>query len=273
MEQTVQIQTFQREESARTKGEQEYYLNLTEQEYQKQLEEKEEAEGKAAEIRAKIYELIGVRKEVTYEEALEIAKYAASLIGIRPALLLGVLSQESAIGRNVGQCYIKNTSTGAGVVAYNGKTISRVMNPTRDIPHFLNIIKELNNNKGLSLDPFETLISCPMSFGWGGAMGPAQFIPSTWILYENKIKEKIGGAPDPWDIRDASIAASIYLKDGMNRYGTEGSAVQAYFCGRPKNDYWCSWYEKNVLYLARCHQDFIDSGSMSLECQRSVGLK
>lgn len=273
LEQTVKIYALQKNESAKTKGEQEYYLGLTEQEYQRQLQEKREAEGKAAEIRAKIYELIGVRKEVTYEEALEVAKYAASQLGIRPALLLGVLSQESAIGRNVGQCYVKNTSTGAGVVAYNGRAINRVMNPTRDIPHFLNIIKALNNNKGLNLDPFETLVSCPMSFGWGGAMGPAQFIPSTWVLYEDKIKEKTGGSADPWDFRDASLAASVYLKDGINKYGTEGKAVQAYFCGRPKNDYWCSWYEKNVLYLTQCHQTFIDSGSMSLRCQEAVGLK
>jgi len=273
LEQTVQIQTLQIGENAKTKEEQEYYWNLTEQEYQKQLQEKEEVEKKAAEIRAKIYELIGVRKEVTYEEALEVAKYAASQLGIRPALLLGVLSQESVIGRNVGQCYVKNTSTGAGIVAYNGRVINRVMNPTRDIPHFLNIIKTLNKEKGLELNPFETLVSCPMSFGWGGAMGPAQFIPSTWILYEDKIKEKTGGSADPWDFRDASIAASVYLKDGINRYGTEGSAIQAYFCGHPKNDYWCSWYEKNVLYLAQCHQTFINSGSMSLECQERVGLK
>ena len=273
LEQMVQIHTFQKNESAKTKNDQEYYWNLTEREYQKQLQEKKEIEKKAAEIQAKIYELIGVRKDVTYKEALEVAKYAASQLGIRPALLLGVLSQESAIGRNVGQCYVKNSSTGAGVIAYNGKTIAKVMNPTRDIPPFLNIIKELNNNKGLTLDPFETLVSCPMSFGWGGAMGPAQFIPSTWALYENRIREKVGSSPDPWDIRDASIAASIYLKDGIDKYGTEGRAVQAYFCGRPKNTYWCSWYERNVLYLAKCHQTFIDTGSMSLKCQGAVGLK
>jgi hypothetical protein len=46
---------------------------------------------------ARIYKLIGVREDVTYEEAIEIAKYAAGLIGIRPALLLGILSQESNI--------------------------------------------------------------------------------------------------------------------------------------------------------------------------------
>lgn len=273
LEKQVVIQTLQKEEGEKTKKEQEYFLKLTEAEYQKYLKEKKETEKKAQEIRARIYELIGVRKVVTYEEALEVAKYATSQLGIRPALLLGVLSQESAIGRNVGQCYVKNSSTGSGIVAFNGKAIDKVMNPTRDIPRFLEIIKELNNQKGLALDPFETLVSCPMSFGWGGAMGPAQFIPSTWVLYENRVKEKTGNSADPWDLRDASLAASIYLKDGINKYSSEGKAVQAYFCGSAKNTYWCQWYEKNVLYLANCHQDFIDSGSMSLQCQEAIGLK
>ncbi len=273
LERTIQIQSLQKEKSARIKKEQEKYLTITKQEYQKKIKEKEKIEKKAAAIKAKIYQLIGARKEITYKQALEIAKYVSSLVGVRPALLLGILSQESAIGRNVGQCYLKNPNTGAGVIAYSGKYIERVMKPSRDVPYFLRIIKNLNKEKNLNLNPFKTLVSCPMSIGWGGAMGPAQFIPSTWVLYENKIKEKTGITPDPWDIRDATIAAAIYLKNEINKYGTERAAVQSYFCGRPKNTYWCKWYEKNVLYLANCHQQFIDNGSMSLSCQRDIGLK
>ncbi|MFQ6049657.1 MAG: hypothetical protein ACE5J0_01280 [Candidatus Paceibacterales bacterium] len=277
LERVVKIQTFQRQKSKTTKKEQEYFLRLTEAQYQKYLKEKEATEKKAAVIRARIYELIGVRKAVTYEEALEVAKYAASTIGIRPALLLGVLSQESTIGKNVGQCFLKDPKTGEGIRVASGKKITRVMNPKRDVPHFLAIIEGLNKAKGLALDPYQTLVSCPMSFGWGGAMGPAQFIPSTWANpkygYKKRVQDIIGTTPDPWDIRDASLAASLYLKDGLNKYGTEGKAIQSYFCGYPKNNYWCRWYEKNVLYLTRCHQTFIDTGSMSLECQEAIGLR
>lgn len=273
LEKTVQIQSLQKQENVQTREEKEYLLQLTKEEYQKYLEEKEETEQKAAEIRARIYELIGVRKEVTYKEALEIAEYVSSQTGIKPALLLGVLSQESAIGRNVGQCYLRNENTGSGVVAYNGKKVEKVMNPSRDIPPFKDIIADINQKKGLDLDPFETLVSCPMSIGWGGAMGPAQFIPSTWVLFEDKIKSKTGGSADPWDIRDASYAAAIYLKENINRYGSEGAAVQAYFCGSPTNSYWCSRYQKNVLYLTECHQNFIDTNSMSSGCQQDIGLR
>lgn len=273
LEDTVQIQTMQKAESSKTKKEQESTLKLTEAQYQQMQVEKAEAEKKASEIRAKIYQLIGVRKAVTYEEALTIAKYSASQAGIRPALLLGILSQESSIGRNVGQCYLKNSSTGAGIIASTGKAVANVMKPSRDVPIFLDVIDGLNKEKGLGLKVFETLVSCPMSFGYGGAMGPAQFIPSTWVLFDDKVKAKTGMFPDPWDLRDASLASAIYLADGIQRYGTEGKAVQAYFCGSANNTYWCKWYEKNVLALAACHQQFIDNGSMSSNCQDSIGLK
>jgi len=275
LERMVKIQTLQREESAKTKKEQEYYLGLTEREYQKQKTEKEEIEKKAAEIRAKIYELIGVREVVTYEEALKVAKYAASQVGIRPALLLGVLSLESRIGKNIGQCYVKNFTTGNGVVASNGRSL-KVMNPRTQVPYFLEIIDELNEKKGLNLNPKETLVSCPASYGqYAGAMGPAQFMPATWLKYgyKDRVESITGKIADPWDFRDASLAASLYLKDGINKYGTEGSAAQAYLCGTAKNTYWCRWYERKVLFLAQCHQTFIDKGSMSLKCQEAIGLR
>ena len=61
---------------------------------------------------------------------------------------------------------------------------------------------------------YETPVSCCMyykgkPYGWGGAMGPAQFIPSTWVLYEDKIKAITGKTADPWNIRDAFLASGI----------------------------------------------------------------
>jgi peptidoglycan hydrolase CwlO-like protein len=272
LEHSIAIQNLQKQESQGVKAEREYLLKLTEAEYQNYLAEKESTALKTKEIMARIYNLIGVRRSVTYEEALEIAKYAAGQVGIRPALLLGVLSQESNIGQNVGQCYVTDPKTGAGIRVSSGAATAKVMNPTRDIPYFLEIIEDLNSTKGLGLDPYETLVSCPMSIGWGGAMGPAQFIPSTWsgAGYEARVEEIIGTAADPWDMRDASLASALYLNDGIDRYGTEGKAVQAYFCGSPTGSYWCKWYQDNVLYLASCHQSFIDSGSMSVNCQSLI---
>jgi membrane-bound lytic murein transglycosylase B len=239
LEGLVEVQTLQRQQSAGAKTEKDWLLKLTEAEYQKYLKEKEETEKKAAAIRARIFELIGVPKAPTFGEAYEIAKYVSSITGVRPALLLAVLTQESNIGKNVGQCYLKNPSTGEGVVAYNGQKISRVMNPTRDVPHFLQITQELGR------DPYSTPVSCPMSYGWGGAMGPAQFIPDTWRRYKDRISAITGKPADPWNIKDAFLAAGLYLSDygaAKQTYDSEFNAVLSYFAGP-------GWYKsryKNV---------------------------
>jgi len=231
LEDTVKIQKVQIEENAKTKQEQQYYLNITEQEYQKQLQEKEETEEKVAAIRARIFELVGVPAAPTFGEALEIAENVEAMTGVRPALLLAVLTQESNIGKNVGQCYLKNPSTGAGVGIRTGNAIDRVMKPSRDVSHFLSITKELGR------DPYSTPVSCPMSYGWGGAMGPAQFIPSTWIIYRDQVKQIIGKPGNPWDIKDAFLAAALYLKDygaAQQTYNAEWRAAMIYFSGTSK---------------------------------------
>lgn len=228
LEDMIKIQKVQIEENDKTKQEQQYYLNITEQQYQKQLQEKKETDEKASAIRARIFELAGVPAAPTFGEALEIAESIEKLTGVRPALLLAVLTQESNIGKNVGQCYIKNPATGAGVGIRTGNAIDRVMKPSRDVSHFLSITKELGR------DPYNTPVSCPMSYGWGGAMGPAQFIPSTWIIYRDELSKITGKPGDPWDIKDAFLAAALYLKDygaAQQTYNGEWKAAMIYFSG------------------------------------------
>jgi len=251
-ERLLKIQTLQKEEQQETKEEQEYFLKLTEAEYQKYLKEKEETEKRAAEIRARIFELIGVPEAPTFGEALDIAKHVEKITGVRPALLLAVMTQESNIGKNVGQCYLKNPSTGEGVVAFNGKEVSRVMKPSRDVNPFLEITQELGR------DPYNTLVSCPMSYGWGGAMGPAQFIPSTWVLYRDKVKAITGKAADPWDIKDAFLAAALYLADygaAQRTYNSEWKAAMIYFSGTTNTKY--RFYGDSVMKIASRYEEDI----------------
>lgn len=228
LERVVKLRTLQKSENTRTKRDQEYYLQLTEREYQEQLQEKKEIQQKAAEIQTRIFELIGVPDAPTFGQAYEIAKRVERITGVRPALLLAVLTQESNIGKNVGQCYLKNSKTGAGIVIVNGKTLSRVMKPSRDVQPFLTITKELGK------DPYSTPVSCPMSFGYGGAMGPAQFIPSTWMIYRDRLKDLTGRPADPWNINDAFLASALYLGDfGAKKqtYNGEWRAAMIYFSG------------------------------------------
>jgi len=253
VERLLKIQLLQKGESEKTKKDQEYFLRLTETQYQKYLKEKEETEKKAAEIRARIFELIGVPEAPTFGEALEIAKYVERITGVRPALLLAVMTQESNIGKNVGQCYLKNPATGDGVTS-DGKPVSKVMKPSRDVEPFLQITKELGR------DPYNTPVSCPIPSvgGYGGAMGPAQFIPSTWMKYREGVKKITGKAADPWDIKDAFLAAALYLADyGATKQTSdaEWKAAMIYFSGSTNTKY--RFYGDSVIKIASQYEEDI----------------
>lgn len=254
LQKVVKVQTLQKQESEQTKKEQEGYLKLTETQYQKQLLDKKETEKKVATIKSRIFDLLGVSEAPSFGQAYEIAKYASGVTGVRPALILAVITQESNLGKNVGQCYLKNIQTGAGLKIKTGVVSPRTMNP-KTIPYFLEIIKNINDRKGLARDPFETQVSCVMysngaPYGWGGAMGPGQFIASTWQIYDSKVEATTGRVADPWDIRDAFLATALYLKDsGGNKKSGEFKATMNYFSGSS----WTKWeefYGNSVLSIA-----------------------
>ncbi|MDO8509560.1 MAG: hypothetical protein Q7S24_00260, partial [bacterium] len=59
---------------------------------------------RASAIRNRIYELFNTGKQIDFGQAVDIAKWASVLTGVRPALLLAILTQESNLGKNVGTC-------------------------------------------------------------------------------------------------------------------------------------------------------------------------
>jgi len=257
LEKQVAIQALQRQQSSATQAQQNSLLKLTEAEYEKQVAEKSNAEKQAQAIRSRIFELIGVPEAPTFEQAYNIAKLVSDQTGIRPALLLAVLTQESNIGKNVGQCYLKDTTIGNGV-RVGGASIAKVMKPSRDIQPFLQITEALGR------DPLNTPVSCPIPSvgGYGGAMGPAQFIPSTWMIYKDRLAELKGGMADPWNINDAFLAASLYLANvGATKktYDYEWCAALSYFAGScsSSNQVRYEFYGDSVMALAAQYEQDI----------------
>lgn len=193
-------QDAQRAAVAATKSQKDQVLAVTkgqEAAYQKLVAEKRAT---AAKIRNRIFALIG-GGEMTFEQAYEFAKFAETATGVPSALLLAVLDRESRLGKNVGRC------------SYTTAMAPGPPKSTRDdVTPFLKITAELG------LDPEKTLVSCPITSdgSYGGAMGPSQFIPTTWMLYRDRVAAVTGSSPaSPWRNSDAFVATALYLKDAM----------------------------------------------------------
>lgn len=185
---------------------------------------------------------------ITFGKAYEYAKVVSAKTGVRPAFLLAILTQESNLGKNVGTCNRPGDPA--------SKNWKNIMKPERDIEPFKRI------TKSLGLDPDTTPLSCPMGNGWGGAMGPAQFIPSTWESFKGRIARVTGNnPPNPWDAQDAFAASGIYLADlgaAGGRASSERRAALKYYAGgnwdAPQN----AFYGDQVMAKAADYQEQIE---------------
>ena len=187
--------------------------------YEQVLKEREK---KAAEIRSALFALRD-SAAIPFGKALEYATEASKKTGVRPAFVLAILKQESNMGENVGRCNRAGDPP--------SKKWAAIMKPTRDHAPFLAI------TAALGFDPDNIPLSCPIGSGWGGAMGPSQFIPSTWTIFVNKMKNILGisGMPNPWDPRHAITASSVYLSDlgaDTGTYTALRNAACRYYSGR-----------------------------------------
>jgi len=102
-------------------------------------------------------------------------------------------------------------------------------------------------------------VSCPLPGGYGGAMGPAQFIASTWVLFKNRLSTMLGKkTPNPWEPLDAFLASATYLTDlgAINgSYTGERNAACRYYSGKACGTGINATYGNQVMYKAQTIQE------------------
>ena len=233
-----QIQELEKKNIEAKEREKEQVLTVTrgeEAEYQALLSSQMKT---AAQLRSQLFDLLGGGGGIPFGEAVELAKYAQGVTGVQAALILAILEQESNLGTNLGGC------------VFTDSTSERpVMHPTRDEPVFLAIAEILGFN------PNTRTVSCPIvqngsRVGWGGAMGPSQFIPSTGVMYGGIVADGAGGffydrgsdairainggdIANPFNNRDAFLATALLLRDNGARgtYDSDRTAALRYYAG------------------------------------------
>lgn len=190
---------------------------------------------------------------ISAQDAVSLADRAAKRAGIRTSFLLALLEVETgkqfedgviSVGTNLGtgnwqrdlyQCYL---NLGKRSAAESEKTA------------FFAI------TGGLGLNPDAMPVSRKPSYGCGGAMGPAQFLPTTWLRFDDRVASLTGHQPpSPWDAGDAFTAAALFLADagaGSQTVTGETMAAKTYLSGKPNcTKYICRSYANKILALAR----------------------
>ena len=191
-------------------------------------------------IKNKLYFLQGLATDgsLRFEDAYKYAKFASIYTGVRPAFLLAILSRESNLGSNI------------------GKGTWRVDMKPSQREYYLQICSELG------IDPDQYPVSKKVWYGWGGAMGAAQMMPATWLGYKARITEITGNdPPSPWNIKDAFVAAALYLANkGANQqtYNAEWKAAMMYLAGGNWQKASLRFYGDQVMDLAQQFQEQID---------------
>jgi len=232
------IQELQKKEIESREREKGQILTVTkgeEKAYQSLLDSQRKT---ASQLRNALFQLLGGGGGIPFPEAVRLANYASRVVGVDAAMILAILEQETNIGSNLGSCLFTDN-----------RSSRPVMHPDRDEPVFLAI------SEALGFDPYTRTVSCPIiqngsRVGWGGAMGPSQFIPSTWAIYggivntgngwgysksDDAIRRINGGSlpSSPFVNQDAFIATALLLRDnGANgTYAGDRLAALRYYAG------------------------------------------
>lgn len=185
------------------------------------------------------------------DKLIKVIKKAEKETGVRKEFLFAMLDKESDLGRFTGGCTYKTT---------------RVKDSDKEV--FKKICEELGYNYK------KQKISCASSSGgYGGAMGLAQFMPTTWAGWDGNggyaplVAKKTGNnPPNPWRLEDGVMGMAIKLEAaGADSKKREHSAAMIYYCGsdNPKETYpgriaSCNNYADTVTAWSEGYDDYFD---------------
>lgn len=189
-----------------------------------------ERQKKAAQIRTALFALRDTAA-IPFGTALTYANEVSKATGVRPAFLLAILTQETNLGANIGTCNRPGdpVSKQWQAIMPGATDIAAGLSKRNDEAAYLRI------TSALGLDPASMPLSCPWGSGWGGAMGPSQFIPTTWESYQARIASALKiKTPNPWEPEHAFMASGIYLSElgaGAKTFTAERTAALKYYAG------------------------------------------
>jgi membrane-bound lytic murein transglycosylase B len=209
---------------------------------------------KAAQIRSALFALRDTAA-IPFGTALTYANKVSEKVGVRPAFLLAILTQETNLGENIGTCNRPGdpVSKQWQAIMPGPADIAAGKSKRNDEAAYLRIIGELG------FDPGSMPLSCPWNGGWGGAMGPSQFIPTTWEAYQSKVKTALGKTKvNPWEPEDAFMASGIYLSElgaSARTWTAERTAALKYYAGGNWNNPANAFYGNQVMVKAQTIQE------------------
>ncbi|HLD25427.1 MAG TPA: hypothetical protein VJC05_00080 [Candidatus Andersenbacteria bacterium] len=228
LDQLRAVQSVQYASLGEQRRERQRVLSLKQEEQASYTQKLAEAQNARREIERQIFTLRGSGEQIQLNDALSAARFASSVTGVRPSLLLAVLKVETGVGENLG----------SGVFPDDMHPASR--------DAFLRLTSKLG------LDPKKTPISRrPNSYsGWGGAIGPGQFLPDTWERLEPRVAQLMNKpTPNPFELTDTLVAVGIMLADrGAASPAQETEALARYVAG--PNWMYHTWYSRRVLAVA-----------------------
>ncbi len=212
-----------------------------------------ELQAKFNALQSELNSLLGTNYNA--KDIKDAVSYASNKTNVPQGVLYGFLTQESNLGKNVGQCSYADVEKVSipGYKKYGKKYQASIDRLYYREKLFNNILNDLGYKS--------KKVSCTIPFSsagpnQGGAMGAAQMMSDTWLAYESQISANTGnGHPDPWNITDAVMAMAIKVA-GAGGTSDSSSAIK-----KATTNYYgifSQGYYNTVLYWSKNYKTLLN---------------